>query len=149
MNPARLRLPPKIPLTAVERRFRDALLGAMIPGDPARGLPAFTDLDTSAFWAHFEDHAPPLLQFGFRAATVFVALEPVTLGFGARTLDRLSPDEREQFMEKLAARQDFLHRQLAMALKTTACFAYFREGGPRKAYDLTPPDGVPTVGGAP
>ncbi len=134
--------------TAAERRLREALFAAMLPGDRDAGLPAYADLDLAEFWNHFEHHAPGLLRFGVRASSVLFALEPVLFGFGPRLFTQLTPEERDAFLQKIAERDDVLHRQCVLALKTTICFAYFGEASARNAYDTAPPH-APIVGANP
>ncbi len=80
--------------TALERRWRDALLASTLP-PPGGALPALEALDLQGFWARFEGAAPLALLAGLRVSGAVVGgALPWCLGH-AGSLDRLDADARE------------------------------------------------------
>jgi hypothetical protein len=122
-----------IPWTRMERRWRDALLGAMIP---ARGaLPAASALDLDGFWRLYHETAPPLLRVGLRAAVWALTLLAPFYARWARLFPRLAPVEQDQVLKRAAGSSSYLVRQLAMTIKLLACFAYLRDPRVRAAVE--------------
>lgn len=121
--------------TAVERRWCEALLAALVPGDER--LPGLSELDLDAFWERYGASAPPMLRFGLRASVDLLALSPPLLLGRARTVAGLSPDEREELLERALSSPVFLIRQLATTVKLIGLMAYLRD-----------PRARATVGGA-
>lgn len=113
--------------TEPERRLRDALFDALLPGDPDSGLPALGSLDLHAFWEDLDRAAPPLLRFGLRAAVLALALLPLFILRVPRTFLGLDAAERQRFLERAATSTSFLVRQVLLTLKTVACLAYLRD----------------------
>lgn len=108
-----------------ERRWRDALLEAIVPahGDTVLGL---AEVDTANFWPRFQERAPRLLRFGVRASVWLLTFMPlITIG-RFRTFGRLSPADRDRCLAKWNGHRSYLVRQLVTTLKIVACFAYFR-----------------------
>lgn len=111
--------------TALERRWCEALLSALVPGDGR--LPALSELDLDAFWARYGAAAPPMLRFGLRASVDLLALSPPLLLGRARTVAGLSPEEREELLERALSSPVFLIRQLATTVKLIGLMAYLRD----------------------
>jgi hypothetical protein len=111
-----------------ERRWCDALFGAMIPA--AGGRPGVTDLDLAAFWRLYEECAPPLARLGFRAAVWILTLMPIVAG-RLRPFTALDAAQRDAFLVAAAASPFYLVRQLVMTVKTFAAFAYFHDAAVR------------------
>jgi hypothetical protein len=125
--------------TALERRLRDALFAAILPGDPASGLPPLAELDLAPFWRELADAAPPLLRFGLRASTWALTLLPPFLLAVPRPFHALAPPEQERFLERAAASPIFLVRQMVLTLKTLAAMAYLRDPRVRALVDRGDP----------
>ena len=75
---------------AFERRWREALLEAMIPAPPGGTLPPMSAIDRRSFWERFARTAPLALRFAMTAAAVIVGglLPPLlapTGGWSARS----------------------------------------------------------------
>lgn len=108
-----------------ERRWLLAILQAMLPARPGQlGVDA---VDFSQFWPLFQQAATPLLRFGVRAATWFVALSPIFWIGRLKRFDKLSASDQDRVINAAAASDLFLARQMLNTLKIVACFAYFRE----------------------
>ena len=130
--------------SARERRWRDALMAALIPvgppndgrpeQDPAGRLPGLAELDTTSFWADLDQAAPPLLRLGLRVAVWALTWMPLVLVGRLCTFPRLSPDAQDQLLSRAAASRWYLLRQLVTLLKALACFAYFREPAVRARF---------------
>jgi hypothetical protein len=117
--------------TSFEIRWRDAVLGAMLPA--SESIPGYGDLDTSGFWERYPTAAPPLLRLGFRTAIW-------TLALWCFARHRSSPgsvtmEDREKLLSDAANSRFFLLRQLVLVLKLIATMAAFRDPGLRKAAD--------------
>ncbi|MBI4706238.1 MAG: hypothetical protein HY744_34510 [Deltaproteobacteria bacterium] len=127
-----------IPWTSVERRWRDALLAAMIPpaaalaapaAQPpaAAALPGLGELDLVPFWTAYERCAPPLLRLGVRVAVWVLSLAPILVLAVPCLFTQLEPEERDRMLERAARSDWYVLRQMVVTLKLLACFAYFRE----------------------
>lgn len=121
-----------IPWTRFERRWRDALMAAVLPPAADGSLPGLGDLDLDGFWRELRAAAPPVLRAGLRASVWALALAPLLLG-RRRTFLGLSADERDALLARAAGSRSYLLRQMALTLKTLACFAYFRDPAARAA----------------
>lgn len=106
---------------AFERRWRDALLEAMIPA-PGDGLPALADIDRGRFWPRFEATAPLELQLAVRATAVVLGVLPLGLGYGAVFI-RLDPARRDAVLQRASALPGI--GAMLEVVKVVACFAYF------------------------
>lgn len=111
--------------TRTERAWCTALLSALVPGDDR--LPALEDLDLEAFWARYGEAAPPMLRFGLRASVDLLALSPPILLGRAATVSGLTPEEREELLERALVSPVFLVRQLATTIKLIGLMAYLRD----------------------
>lgn len=115
-----------MPLFAFERRWRDALLDAMIPS-PGAGLPPMAAIDRSSFWPRFAHAAPIELRFAWRCATVaLVAVVPFLLGYRA-IFTRLDAAARDDVLRRTSALPG--GADLLLLVKLIACFAYFDDPG--------------------
>ncbi len=124
-----------LPWSARERRWRDALFAATIPGDPASGLPPLAAIDLGSFWDELERAAPPLTRFGLRGTVwALTLLPPVVLGV-LRFFPALDAADRERFLQRAAASSFYLVRQMVLTIKTLACMAYLRDPGVRALVD--------------
>ncbi|MBW1880539.1 MAG: hypothetical protein JRI25_03980 [Deltaproteobacteria bacterium] len=115
-----------LPWLPMEQRWRDCLLAAVLPPDPATGRAGIGDLDLREFWEQLQRVAPPLIQLGLRAAVWVLTWSPVFLLGRLRSFGGLSPEERDTLLVRAAGSRWYLLRQLADLLKLMACFAYFR-----------------------
>jgi len=118
--------------TRFEKRWRDILLGAMLPRGDDR--PGVRDLDLREFWILFERHAPPLVRIGLRAATWFLTFLPLFSRGCRRPFFRLDPDSRDRFLNAASSSRFYIVRQLVMTVKTFAAFAYFCDPEVRRRY---------------
>jgi hypothetical protein len=116
-----------IPWSAADRRWRDALLAAVIPRIDPEGLPGLEDLDPGRFFGELDRAAPPLLRFGFRAAVWVLTFSPIFLLGKPRRFGALPPSDRDLLLGRAASSRLYLLRQLVLALKLVACFAYFQD----------------------
>jgi len=114
-----------------ERRWRDAVLSAMLPRSPT--VPGYGDLDARVFWDRYPTVAPPLLKLGFRVAIWAVAL----WGFARHRASptSISAADRGLLLADMAASRLYLVRQLAVVLKLIATMALFRDPQAREAAD--------------
>ncbi|MBI3185580.1 MAG: hypothetical protein HYZ28_25865 [Myxococcales bacterium] len=110
--------------TAAERRWRDALLRAVLPPDPERH-PGLGEVDLEPFFADFLAAAPPLLRAAFRA-TVWVLTWLPAFTF-KRPLHRLPEGDRDGFLRRAGGSRSYLLRQMVSVAKAVACFAFFRQ----------------------
>lgn len=115
-----------------ERRWCDALFGAMIPA--AGGRPGVCDLDLAAFWALYDESSPPLVKLGLRAAVWVLTLMPICSG-RLRPFTSLDPAQRDAFLVAASASPFYPVRQLVMAVKTFAAFAYFQDAVVRRQFE--------------
>lgn len=113
--------------TDPERRLRDALFAALLPGDPESGLPSIAALDLRAFWEDLDRAAPPLLRFGLRGSVWALSLLPIVIVGVPRTFVGLDDEARQRFLDRAAGSGSFLVRQVLLTLKTVACLAYLRD----------------------
>lgn len=121
-------------MTCLERRWRDALLGAMIPG--GGGWPSVGELDLAPFWTLYAATAPPLVRFGLRAAVLFLTWLPLITRL--RPFHRLPPAARDHFLGRAARSRLYLVRQLVMTVKVVACLAYLRDPRVRALVEAAP-----------
>ena len=125
----------RIPWTDRERRWRDALFAALIPGDLAQGLPPLAELDLAPFWAELDGAAPPLLQLGLRASTLTLTMLPAAILGVPRPFPALDAAQQDLFLQRAAQSPIFLVRQMVLTLKTLACMAYLRDPRVRAVVD--------------
>ena len=117
----------RVPWTAVERRWRDALCGAMIPHAEGGALPGVDAIDAAEFWREYERAAPELLRLGFRASVWALTWAPPVLLGKPKTFARLAQPDRDRLLDKVARSRFYLVRQLPLTVKLLACFAYLRD----------------------
>ena len=127
--------PLRIPWTRAERRWRDALCAAVAPPLANGTLPDISGRMGEGFWSEVEAAAPPLLRLGLRGAVVGLALSPPLLVGRLTTFDRLTPDEQERVVTRVAGSRWFIARQLPLTLKLMVCFAYLRDPEVRAAVE--------------
>jgi hypothetical protein len=125
-----------IPWTPFERRWRDALVGAMIPptaGARARGVRGVSEVDLSGFWPRLGAAAPFLVRAGFRLAVWVLTWVPAFLPAYAHPFHGLSEPRQDRFLSEAARSRSYLLRQMTLAVKVIACFAYFQDPEARVA----------------
>lgn len=136
-----------------ERRWRDALLAAMIPASALDSeQPGLEAVDTEPFWNEMERAAPPLLRLGLRFAVWVLTWAPLLLIGRAHSFRRLAGPEQDRVLERAASSRFYLLRQLVMMLKAMACFAYFRVPTARRRFapnDEVQPAAPPQVEASP
>lgn len=105
--------------TRAERRWRDALLDAALPG---RSPPpsSLTDAD----WDRWGAAADPLLRVGFRAAVWALTWLPA-VRYG-RPLHHLDADRRDAVLAWVAGHRLWAIRQLALVVRLMAGLAASR-----------------------
>lgn len=116
-----------------ERRWRDALLEAMIPG--GHGLPPLTSLELGGFWREYQATAPPLVRFGLRASVWLLTWLPLGK---LRPFHRLPAAARDRWLNRAARSRFYLLRQLVMTVKMIACLAYLTDGDVRAQLEARP-----------
>jgi len=126
-----------LPWLPMEQRWRDCLLAAVLPSEPATGRPGLGDLDPGDFWDRVRQVAPPLVLLGIRAAVWVLTWSPPLLLGRLRTFGGLSPEQQDALLVRAASSRWYPLRQLVDLLKLMACFAYFRHRAVRE------PLGVP------
>lgn len=114
-------------MTSLERRWRDSLLAAIIPGAEGGRLQGLATLDLDAFWARFRSMAPLLVRVGFRFAVVALCWLPL-FRYG-KPFHRLSADTKDRYLQAVSASSSYSIRQLVAVVKVFACFAYFQDPG--------------------
>jgi hypothetical protein len=114
----------RVPWTRREVRWRDALLQAAVP--PGAVHPGLGAVELDAFWREYQQAAPLVLRLGFRASVWALTLAPVAMGEG-RPLHHLPPERQDAALERLSASENALVRQLVLATKLVAAFAYFTD----------------------
>ena len=124
--------------TRTERRWRDALLAAMIPARAGQQLPGLQDLDTGPFWNEVGRTAPPLLRFALRLAVWALTWLPLLVLGRPRGFGALSRRDQDRMLQRVASSQSYLLRQLVQTLRVMACFAYFK--APEVRSHFTPND---------
>ena len=110
--------------TRTEARWRDALLGAVLPVR-GEGLPSFEDVARAGFWSRFDAAAPVHLRLGFRLSVLALGALLPWLLTPFRTLPGLDAEGREAVVVR-AARLPGLGALVEVA-KLVACLAWFRE----------------------
>lgn len=98
-------------LTAFERRWRDAVIGAVLPLGRAH-------LD--AFWPQWDAFAPWTLAVGLRVAVWSVTIAGVRYG---ALFHNLTEDQQNRLLSRIAGHPAWHVRQLAVVLKLVAAFA--------------------------
>jgi hypothetical protein len=126
-------------LRAFERGWAEALFAALLPGDPAHGLPPFGAIDRTQFWQCLARAPAPSFGLGLRAMVYTLSFLPVTDKRFRRPFFRLSAREQALVIEELARDPRFAARQMVTALKTLACLAYFDDGAVRARVGGDPP----------
>lgn len=105
--------------TAPERRWRDAVLDAALPGR-ARPPSSLGPDD----WERWDRAADPLLRWGFRAAVWAFTWAPV-VRYG-RPFHRLDPDRRDAALAAVAGHRSWTVRQVALVVHLVAGLAAAR-----------------------
>lgn len=113
--------------TRIERRWRDALLAALIPRVEESGLPGLGELELASFWDVVEREAPSLVRLGLRTAVWCLTLAPILLIGRPRLFTGLDNGERDVMLNRAGSSRSYLVRQLVTTLKAFACFAYLRD----------------------
>ncbi len=117
-------------------RFEERMLveesRAVLPKGP---VPAET-VDFEAFYRELFAAAPPVVAFGLRGAIWLFALLPLFLLARLRLFSGLLPEERDLLLTRASEHRFYFLRQAAMALKTFACMAYFRDPRVRQYFEL-------------
>jgi hypothetical protein len=108
--------------TPLERRWRDAVLDAVLPS-PGAGRPGLAELDLAGFWPKFHSAAPWHLRAGFRVAVFAIgAVLPRVCG-SLRALPGLDPDRRDAILQRGSRLP--LFAELLDVVKLVASLAYF------------------------
>lgn len=121
-----------------ERRWRDALLAAMLPRLRPDGLPGLAEVDARDFWPRFHAAAPPALRAGLRAAVWLLTFAPLFLAGRPRTFAALAPRDRDRLLRRAARHRSYVLRQAVLALKVVASFAYFEDERVRARFESAP-----------
>lgn len=132
-------------LNGLERAVTLAVFDAVLPG-LAGGAPAARDHDLIGSHQRMLAAMPRPHALGFRLAFVAaeLAMPLLTLGRLAR-FSRLTREERERALHRVACHPRYLVRQIGLLFKTAAGFAYFQQEAVREHFGLPP---VADPGGA-
>ena len=117
-----------------EQRWRDILLGSMLPlslgQENAEAIPPCVKA-TGAFCERLSKVEAPLLFLGFRLAVWIVTLCPVLMMGRLRTFGGLNLSERDRLLSRLDRSRWFLIRQLLFVIKFMACLWRVRDAEPQ------------------
>ncbi len=100
----------------VERRWRDAVLRALLPGRPTQ-LP-------EADWDAWSEAAPWLMRAGFRLAVARLTWGAVI--HAGRPLHNLSAEEAERALGAMSQPRSYVGRQLLLVVRHVAATAWAR-----------------------
>ena len=114
----------RVPWSKTEKRWRDALCAAMIPESGNSPLPGLGAVHDDAFWREYEEAAPDLLRFGFRASVWALTFSPILYLRTARRFGQLDGEERDQLLDEIANSRFYLLRQFPLTIKILSCFSY-------------------------
>lgn len=120
-------------MSALERRFRDSLLHALLPG--GERLPGAAAADLDGFFAELDGAAPPLLRLGWRASVFALTLSPLFLLGRLALFPSLDPDAKDELLTLAARSRFYVVRQLVQTLKLLGCLALLRLPQARGALD--------------
>lgn len=117
----------------------ECVFSAVLGDVEAHGLPAFAHTDRRAFVHALSTSPGPSFHLGFRLMLeAFVLLPLAYPGFGRR-FDRLPPERRLDFVERLDTSPAFAPRKLLETMKLMASLAYFDDPSVRAHFDARRP----------
>ena len=108
-----------IPWLGFERRWRDDLCAAALPGYEA--------VASEQFWRRFHATAAPTFRLGLRASVWALTLAPLLRLRRPRTFGHLPAAERDATLVRSVEHRSRLVRDLAGALRLAVCMAYFAD----------------------
>ncbi len=114
-----------------ERRWRDELCRAALPGLDGHGLPAWADLDADEIWSRFDQVAPLALRRAWRATVWLITLRPMVRRGRPHRFGRLSTAEQATRLVAMSEHQSRSSAQLASLLRLVVCVAYLGDAGVR------------------
>lgn len=114
------------PWSAFERRWRDALCDALLPGSPNGAVPLFSESDPDVYWVELLQAAPPLMRFGLRASVWALTLAPLLLLGSPRLAHRLSLERRGELLRRASVSRIYPLRMGVEVLKLVTCFSALR-----------------------
>ncbi len=94
-------------------------------GDPGGEFLTPAEVDLPGFWVRFEAAAPFHLAWGFKAATVLIAVVLPRLMGHAHGLARLSAEDADAVIQRAATLP--VVAMVTEVAKIVACFAYFSD----------------------
>jgi hypothetical protein len=123
-----------------ERRWIDAILGSFAPEGGPGLAPRTGEVDYLGTFVGLYTSARTIARVGFRAGLWLVALAPVWLGRGARTLPALALPERQALLAELLDHRVYAVREAAFLMKLAACLALFanEQVRARSGFDRAP-----------
>ena len=124
----------------LEHRWMRSILDATLPADPDGRLPGVGEVDLEDFWPEYRQNVPLQFRLGLRAATWAITLWPILTFKSIRPFHRLSDDAKDDVLRSIEDSRFFVVRQLTFVMKTTAGFAYFRDGGIKAKFPTAYPD---------
>lgn len=143
-------------MTALERRWAEALFDAILGVDGRGALPAFEHVDRTVFWSALHRAPAPSFRWGLRAFVWALTLLPVASARWRRPFFALPREARLAAVASWERSRSYTVRQMLGALKILACFAYFDDDRVRRAVARSPepaatkrgPPAEPREGGA-
>jgi len=128
-------------LSAAEKTWAEAALEAVIPpGGDVTPLSA-NDANSIVVIEDMVGYLPATTALGLRAAVWFFEFGAATVSGagGFKRFSRLSLGDREAALAKLSHSNFFFFRQMALLMKTMACFGFGADGRVRAALGMDRP----------
>jgi hypothetical protein len=111
-------------MTRAERRIFTALVEHAAA--PAWPLPPIAETDAIEAFGRYLVASPAVNRLGLRASLALLELAPIALGPVRRRLTRLSPEERNAVLDRLASGRA---QGASMALRGLAHISYYGDSG--------------------
>ena len=132
-------------MLAFERRWAHAILSSFAPENGPGLAPRASDIEYVGTFVGLYESARLIARVGIRLGLWVVALAPFWLLGRARTIGRLTLEQRQALLERLLEHRAYPVREAAFLLKLCACLALFanddvrsRSGYDRPERDLVP-----------
>jgi len=119
------------PWLAFERRWRDSLGAAIVPGSSQ--LPGLARIDTEMAWRRLLEAAPVTFRAAVRAAVWLLTLCPPLVVRRLRFFGRLPSGEQDLVLTRAGASHWYAVRLLTRSLRLAALLCYFTD----RAVELT------------
>ena len=132
-------------MLAFERRWAHAILSSFAPESGPGLAPRASDIEYVGTFVGLYDSARLIARVGIRLGLWLVALAPVWLLGRARTMARLTLQQRQAVLARLLEHRAYPVREAAFLLKLCACLALFanEDVRARSGYDRPESELVP------